>query len=164
MLNRVINILFDYSFILLLLSFVLTFSFKNNKEKIKVFLSIILSIISFIFLFLIIYKYKLEFLNFYLAIKNIILIVLSLLDKLNILAISLIGLIIKIGSLAFILGLGINYSTFLNRIFTINLLLIFFSLFFKFYLKKILLLIKKVHLYLKPIIYNRCYENIVLNC
>lgn len=164
MLDRVINVLFNYSFILLLLSLVLIFCSKSNKEKIKVFLSIVLAVIIFIGLFLIVYKYKFEFLDFYLNVKSLILEILNLLDNLNILVITLIGLLIKIGSFIFILGLGINYSTFFNRIVTINLLIIYFSFFIKIYIKKVILYIRKIHPSFKPIIYKKCYENLVLNC
>ena len=164
MLRRVIDAFNDYIFILLILSLIIVFLFKTNKNRIKAFIIFYASIFIFIDFFLIIYKYKFSILEFYLIIRSLIFNILTVLEKLDSSLIGFYYLIEKLINSLFILGLAINYSTFINRLISINLIFITISLNLKIYLNKF----KEEIICFKENIYyinrNFCFSKIVLNC
>ncbi|MBO8428113.1 MAG: hypothetical protein IAC58_06195 [Firmicutes bacterium] len=121
MFGNIFNVLLDYSIIILIISLVFSFCFKSKKGKIKAFSLFYSTLGLFFILFLIIYRFKFDILDFYLIIRSFIFLILSILEKIKISLISLINVLSKAIMLLIVLGSAINFSTFINRIITINL-------------------------------------------
>ena len=164
MLERVFSLFINYLPILLILSLIITFLFKAKKNKIKAFVYFYISILLFICLFLFTYRYKFSFIEFYLVIRDLVIDILFILEKIKLSLVSLYYFVDKIIDSLFILGLAINYSTFINRLISINLIFTTISLNIKIYLNRF----KEEIISLKENIYyinrNFCFSKIVLNC